>query len=313
MNAYDRWDPRPHSGTPYDVFEAAAALRAEYVGTGGYGLAYGSHADGSAHASSDLDLLFIGVEVLPPERLRALIRGVIGLHRRHGLGLDHEVSYAGKLHATVDEVEEAIALGGFTVTPEGEVTVDPVVAEPWFLDSRLFKLRLVLNALTVPHVFLGGDVVAYGRHRGHAEQAVALLALSLVDEDEEFRIHDVLRALTGDPGGVCGEDHLGYDEASGRSPALFSSLQRGMSPLMADGAVSTRDGIHLRQDPDRRRRLIRALRETPVGASSRSLGKPPATSGPEPGDRAGPGPGPASARSDGTAPPGSPEWPESPP
>ncbi|MCX5211853.1 hypothetical protein OG689_21610 [Kitasatospora sp. NBC_00240] len=266
MTADDHLLPRQHNRSPYDVFGAAAMLRAEYVGADGYGLAYGSHADGSAHASSDIDLLFVGVEVLPSERLHALTRDVIGLHQQHGLGLDQEVSYASKLHATVYEVEDAITLGGFAVTPEGEVTVDPVVAEPWFLDSRLFRLRLVLNALTVPHVFLGGDAAAYERHRNRAERSVALLALSLVNEDEEFTVHDVLRALTGDPGGVCGEDHLGYDEALGRSPALFSSLQRGMSPLVADGAVSTRDGIHLRQDSDQRRQLLRALRETPVGA-----------------------------------------------
>ncbi|MFE4516231.1 hypothetical protein ACFRMQ_18785 [Kitasatospora sp. NPDC056783] len=265
MNAYGCQLSRPHDRTPYDVFGAAAGLRAEYVGTDGYGLVYGSHADGSAHASSDLDLLFVGVEALPSERLQALTRSVIGLHQRYGLGLDHEVSYTSKLHATVGEVEEAIALGGFTVTSEGEVTVDPVVAEPWFLDSRPFKLRLVLNALTVPHVFLGGDATTYERHRSRAERSVALLALALAGEDAEVRIHDVLRALTGEPGGVCGEDHLGYGEASGRSPALFSSLQRGLSPLMADGAVNTRDGIGLRQDGDQRRRLVRALREAPVG------------------------------------------------
>ncbi|MCG6494556.1 hypothetical protein [Kitasatospora sp. A2-31] len=265
MNAGDHLLPPQRNTTPYDVFEAAVMLRAEYVGAKGYGLAYGSHADGSAHASSDLDLLFVGFEVLPSERLRALTRDVIGLHRRHGLGLDQEVSYTSKLHATAYEVEEAIALGGFAVTPKGEVTVDPVVAEPWFLDSRLFKLRLVLNALTVPHVFLGGDTAAYERHRNRAERSVALLALALVDRDEEFTVHDLLRALTGDAGGVCGEDHLGYDEVLGRSPALFSSLQRGMSRLLADGVVSTRNGIHLRQDGDQRRRLLRVLREPPVG------------------------------------------------
>ncbi len=252
-------DDLPQRRAPYDALAAAAALRARYVGTGGYGLAYGSHADGSAHAMSDLDLLFVGEEPLPAGRQQMLIRDVIQLHKQHGLGLDQEVSYSSKLHATAAEVGEAVALGGFGLTADGEVAVDPVVVEPWFLDSRVFKLRLILNALTVPHVFLGGDGQLYECHREQAERSVTLLALSLVDT-REVTTPELLRALTVDPEGACGEDFLGYNDGPSRSPALFSLLQRGLSSLMSAGVVDSPDGIQLKQDRAERFRQLQALR-----------------------------------------------------
>jgi hypothetical protein len=258
-------DDLPQRRAPYDALATAAELRAEYVGASGYGLAYGSHADGTAHTASDLDLLLVGQETLTVERQQALIRDVIRLHERHGFGLDQEVSYSSKLHATAVEVWEAVALGGFGLTADGEVIVDPVIVEPWFLDSRAFKLRLVLNALTVPHVFLGGDAPLYERHREQAERSVTLLALSLVDSREVPTTHELLRALTGDPEGACGEDFLGYDEGPSRSPALFSLLQRGLSALAQVGVVDTPDGIRLNPNRAERRRRLRALHAPLVG------------------------------------------------
>ncbi|MFD8316216.1 nucleotidyltransferase domain-containing protein [Kitasatospora purpeofusca] len=256
----------PHQGGPAarSLLADACALRAAHL-TDGYGLAYGSHTDGGAGATSDLDLLLVGDEPLTAEQVRALTGDVIGLHRRHGLALDQEVSYESKLHATTGQVERATALGGFTATAEGDIVVDPVVVEPWFLNSAPFKLRLTLNALTVPHVFLGGDLALYDRHRLRAERAVALLALSLLEGHEEFTAGDAAAALLGRPP-QHGEDFLGYDERACRPAALFGLLQRALAALEQEGAVSTGGGVRLRQYPERRRQLVLELAAQVAGA-----------------------------------------------
>ncbi|MFF2040886.1 hypothetical protein ACFVVX_10690 [Kitasatospora sp. NPDC058170] len=261
----DGWVSRPRSVASCEVLAEAVALRAAHLGTGGYGVAYGSHTDGSAGPTSDLDLLLVGTEPLLPERMRTLADDVISLHRRHGLGLDREVSYDSKLHATTGQVDQATWLRGFTLTADGDIAVEPVVAEPWFLESPAFKLRLILNALTVPHVFLGGDVALYEHHRTRAERATALLALALLGDREETTVGDAVAVLRGDPAGPHGEDFLGHTERAGRAPALFSALQRALGALEREGVISTCDGVLIRQYADRRRALLRELVSPAVG------------------------------------------------
>ncbi|MGV9266704.1 hypothetical protein ACWDRR_18830 [Kitasatospora sp. NPDC003701] len=261
----DRRVPRQGGPAARDLLADACALRAAHLADG-YGLAYGSHTDGGAGAASDLDLLLVGAEPLTADQARALAGDVIGLHRRHGLALDQEVSYESKLHATTGQVERATALGGFTITPEGDIRVDAVVAEPWFLNSAPFKLRLVLNALTVPHVFLGGDLALYDRHRLRAERAAALLALSLLEGREQFTVGDAAAVLLGHPPQPQGEDFLGYDERACRPSALFGLLQRALGALEQQGVVSISGGVRVRQRPDRRRQLLLELAAQVVGA-----------------------------------------------
>ncbi|MGA5819911.1 hypothetical protein ACPC54_18865 [Kitasatospora sp. NPDC094028] len=261
----DRRVPHQRGPAARTLLADACALRAAHLAGGGYGLAYGSHTDGGAGAASDLDLLLVGAEPLTADRARALTDDVIGLHRRHGLALDQEVSYESKLHATTGQVERATALGGFTITAAGDIVVDPVVAEPWFLNSMPFKLRLVLNALTVPHVFLGGDLALYDRHRLRAERAVALLALSLLAEREEVTVDEAAAVLLG-TAPQNGEDWLGYDERACRPSALFGLLQRALGTLEQEGALSTSGGVRLRQRPKRRRQLLQELTAQVVSA-----------------------------------------------
>src|SRR5262249_7203141 len=147
---------------------------------------------------------------------------VKALHHEHGLRLDTEVSYEIKLHATEPEIDAALRLRGFTLSPAGELRIPPVVVEPWFLNSTPFKRRLILNALTTPHVFLGGAVRRYRRHCMAAERAVALVALALLDPATEFTVAEAARALVTGADGACGEDFLGY----GPGPQLHAVLHR---------------------------------------------------------------------------------------
>ena len=245
----------------------AARLRHQMgAGAGvGYALAYGSHAHDTAGTASDLDLLFVGDQTLTAPALHALVTAVKSLHHRHGLAADEEVCYKSKLYATGPDVSAATALGGFDASEQGQLTATPVVVEPWWLNSRPFRLRLILNALTTPHVFLGGDLPAYRRHTQDAETAVALLALALVGRSR-FGLADAVAVLLDGPDGATGEDWLGYRPG----PHLASLLHRGMAALAEHGIVRFPDGTHLEQDPELRRRAVVQLRRRANAAGAKS-------------------------------------------
>lgn len=232
----------------------ASRLGAAFTAPTGYALAYGSHADHQASPDSDLDLLFVG-PTLSADRLRRLVQSVETLHHEHALRLDTEVAYEVKLHATEPEVDAALRLQGFTVNPNGRLYIPPVVVEPWFLNSTPFKLRLILNALTTPHVFLGGDVARYRRNCVTADRTVTLVALALLDPATLFTVADAIRVLVYGSGGVTGEDFLGYTHG----PQLHGALHRGLAHLVSERAVDVVDGATFRQWPEQRCRLLAAL------------------------------------------------------
>lgn len=232
----------------------ARRLREDFVGSRGYGLAYGSHAYSHSSTDSDLDLLFVGPALLSG-RLDELVRAVIALHRKHALRLDVEVAHEVKLHATEVDVRRALALRSFTITDVGALYIQPVVPEPWFLNSSAFKLRLVLNALTTPHLLLGGDTDEYRQHRAAAERSVALIGLSLLDERRFFTLPDAAAPLVGEADGATGEDFLGYQN----TPALLAMLSRGVTLLIREGVVRPAGEGRFMQRITMRQQLVAAL------------------------------------------------------
>lgn len=232
----------------------ASQLSADFVGESGYALAYGSHASLGCVPDSDLDLLFVGGPPLTPGRIDRLVRRVKSLHHDHGLRLDTEVAYEVKLYATLADVELALMLRGFTVDQSGELLVRPVVAQPQFLNSTPFKLRLILNALTTPHVFLGGDIGQDRQHCASADRSVALLALSLSGLADAFSVEDAAGVLVSSSEGAAGKDFLGYTHG----PGLYSTLQRGFAQLAREQVVHVIDGVRYEEYPGRRRRLLAA-------------------------------------------------------
>lgn len=225
------------------VLHAASRLRQRFVGSGGYGVVYGSHPAGTAGATSDLDLVFISAETLLVEQLTELVNAVRQLHHEHGLDLDTEVDYAVKLHATCDDVTAAVTLSCFEVC-DGTIEVPPVVVEPWFLNSEPFRLRLLLSALTSAHAFLGGNVALYDAHRRLAERAVALLALSLRRETV-ITLGNAIVAVTHASDGAIGKDYLGHTAGA----HLVSVMHNGLARLAAEGIVKDLDGTCFEPDP----------------------------------------------------------------
>lgn len=241
------------------ALHAAGRLRYRFTGTAGYGLAYGSHPGGTASETSDLDLVLITAHPLPAGRLHALVDAVCQLHRDHGLALDTEVDYAVKVHATCRDVVAATSLRCFPAGVAGRIEVPPVVVEPSFLNSEAFRLRLLLNALTSPHTFLGGNVALYDQHRRQAEYALGLLALSLHHGDV-LSLDDAIAVVTEHPEGARGEDFLGYQ----LGPHLHGVLSRGLSYLAANGVLRDLDGIRFSGDPATVRAAVAQLRDVPM-------------------------------------------------
>ncbi|MGW8357691.1 hypothetical protein [Streptomyces wedmorensis] len=206
------------------LFAQAAAL---HPVADGYALAYGSHAI-CPRPASDLDLLYTGSQPLSADQLARLIDSVKQLHTDHGLTLDEEVSFTSKLYATTREIEYAAHLGGF----DGVTDYATPVGDPEALDSPRFKLRLLLNALTTPHVFLAGDVHTFRRHVAAAERGAALLALRITGAGK-IPLARAASALLSSPEGLTEKQFLGYRHET----HLHAVLRRGLAHLAQECRV----------------------------------------------------------------------------
>lgn len=230
------------AGTPRVVEALADASRLRHrLAVARFAVAYGSHARGTG-VDSDLDLLFVGHTPISATRRAWLAAEVEHLHQRHGLRLDEELSYEVKPHASRSEIAQAISFGGYNIDATGTLTVPPVLVEPAYLNSAAFKYRLIVNALTSPHLFLGGDAGRYRTYQARAARTAALVALSLLDESDALAVTDAVAVLIGDAGGVTGEDFLGYAEAD--APLLYGLLQAAFADLTTRRILHPLDGPH---------------------------------------------------------------------
>lgn len=176
----------------------------------GYGIAYGSKASGLGSPVSDLDLLYVmGTEVAGETR-RTMAASVVDLHRPHGLGIDEEVSHEVKLTATPSETAAALTLAPFTAADGRSLRVPPVAPAEDYLNSPEFKHRLLLGALTGPHMFLCGDLTRYRRDQDSVVRAVAVLVSAMLADKPTVTCADVRAALLTHSSGAAGKDHLGY-------------------------------------------------------------------------------------------------------
>ncbi|MFF0529417.1 hypothetical protein ACFYT3_13585 [Nocardia amikacinitolerans] len=224
-----------------DLFAAAARVCHNFTPIGGYGLVYGSHATGCGHSQSDLDLVLVGRNRPGLHVMSDLVAAVCKIHDDFGLHSDTEVDYETKLFATFYDLDRAVELRCFPRI-RGLLSPEPVVVEPRWLNSPEFAQRLLLNALTSEHVFLGGSVQRYRADRSRAERALALLVVSMLGTPE-ITVRDAVRALTHAPGGAQGKDFLGYVP----SAHLCSTVQSGLASLVARNMVEVVDGARFRR------------------------------------------------------------------
>jgi hypothetical protein len=175
------------------------------------------------------------------------------------------VSYSVKLYASSAEVAAAIAFDGFAVSASGDLSVPRLVASPAFLNSTQFKLRLVINALTGPHIFLGGNADRFDNDQVHACRAVTLLALSTLDQSDIVSVSHAIDALVVDRGSsATGQDFLGY--TAGDTATLYGLVQQGFAYLTEKGALRQVDGATF----EHRHKVRRSLVLTAAARLSRS-------------------------------------------
>lgn len=215
---------------PVSAWDRAAAIGDLLPGLH-YGIAYGSHAAANARPDSDLDLLFVTEEPATPEEASRVTKAVVALHHDYGLLLDTEVAFDVKLTAPRTDVAMALSLAGFA-TADG-LSVAPVVASPAWLNGPRFRLRLILGALTGPHVFLAGDLCAYRTDLTRADSAIAVLAAEMMQDKTAVDLANVTTVLLDHPSGATGKDHLGY----GAGPQLVALASRILARLRALGCL----------------------------------------------------------------------------
>jgi arginyl-tRNA synthetase len=216
---------------PHEAWARSAAIGDLLPGLR-YAIAYGSHAAGCAHPDSDLDLLFVTRETPTPQQLSQVTKAVIALHEDYSLTLDTEVAFEVKLTASRTDVAMALSLAGFATT--GGISVPPVDPAPAWLNGPQFRFRLILGALTGPHVFLTGDLHAYRADQARADNAVALVAIELLLDNLHLDLADVTTALLAHPDGSTVKDHLGYRDG----PHLVSMALRAITRLQTLGCLN---------------------------------------------------------------------------
>jgi len=200
---------------------------------GSFGLLYGSQASGNATEDSDIDVMFFTADDRRPSQ--SFIAGVIDMHKRHHCAIDVEVPYESKLFASRNEAAAAFTLAPF-LTGKNRVVVPALAKDTPYMGSDNMKQRMILNALTSPHIFVGGDWRAYMQMKMLAQKTMTIVAVALLDQ-HEMAIPELITALKWSDTGQGGEDHLGYKVKRGVDEALWETLSTGLDALIKEGWV----------------------------------------------------------------------------
>lgn len=168
---------------------------------------YGSYASGHHTEKSDMDV-FIALEEHNVTDFEKAKDFLIDLHERYGLCLDDEVPYENKLIVSYEDVRKAVELRSF-LTDGTRYVVPLVKKEADFLTSPEVRWRLILNALTSPHVCVCGNGETYEAFKVGAETSIVCLARGLV-EQKNATPGELLEALLSGPSEEEGEMYLGY-------------------------------------------------------------------------------------------------------
>lgn len=169
---------------------------------------YGSYATDSFHPSSDIDIFFAAEEVTP-EDITAVTSFMIQYHLENGLARDEEVPYENKLMVSYNDVNQAANLAGLDQNGM-QIVVPKVIKDASFLSSLKVRFRLLFNALTSPHQFIGRDYQAYSIFKDVAERNLFKLAKALSNGTVDLNLGNLIEALLQSPNGEEGELFLGY-------------------------------------------------------------------------------------------------------
>jgi hypothetical protein len=220
-------------------------------------LSYGSCAYAQDISESDVDLLVVGSRIETLNDLRIAAIGCIAeLHVKHGFRIDAEVPFENKLVVSQEDVTKAVDLVAFQESFDGTNTcylVPPIEKNSIFLSSDAMRWRLILNALTTPHIFVAGNPHYYEKVKQLTAVALTRLALGLLRQGSVsvLELASVLERAPGSPD-VNGEWYLGYKPHAAVTKHLYSVLNFGLGLLALKGQVRLDpNGIaHLMPSPE---------------------------------------------------------------
>jgi len=168
---------------------------------------YGSCASKSYNNKSDIDLFIVAREYSKAD-FKKIYDFIINLHICNNLILDNEVPYKNKLLVSYKDMESAIALKSFI--KKGNNYFIPIVEKnETFFSSKEIRWRILLNALTSPHIYLYGNKQKYSEFKNKAEKAILRLANGLMQKDNST-INDKINILFFGVNNEEGEMYLGY-------------------------------------------------------------------------------------------------------
>lgn len=209
-------------------------LMQHFKGSRYFSLVYGSHASGTHSLESDIDL-FVVAESSTLFDLNKIKKFVIDLHKINKIKIDNEVPFENKLLINYPEAEEAARLKGFIIR-SGKVIIPPVVKTKKFLGSKEIRSRLLINALTTPHIYLGRDYRSYKNTKDIAERGITLLAMSNLNQ-KRFKVAEVIKFLLMGKHGEEEEMYLGYKRHRSVVKYLHNLVAKNLKNLEREGSM----------------------------------------------------------------------------
>jgi len=195
-------------GCELKLFKELELFSKEYMGSRDcFVCACGSYASKDFTKDSDLDLLFAFKEYNLAD-FKKVRDFVVDLHIRNNLKLDEEVPYETKLVVSYKDIEDAINLKSF-IKNGSKYLIPPIIYDKGFLASRELRMRMILNALTTPNLYIYGDKEKYMIFRQEAEKAILRLAQGLATKNDVTN-KEIFDILTVGSHGEEGQAHLGY-------------------------------------------------------------------------------------------------------
>lgn len=192
---------------------------------------YGSYPNETAKSDSDIDLFIAVPENQYNDKLFNSIKTlIIEFHVQNKLGLDNEVPYERKLVYTNKEIIDALNYKGFNIQ-SNQILIPDVVKTKEFLSSQEIKLRLALNALTVPNFIFGNDQRMKDLIEEKVPLVLTLLAINLYGL-KQFTIEDLVNILLRSKDGLEGELYLGYKDTLKVKEKIGKLLIKGTQSLV---------------------------------------------------------------------------------
>ncbi len=195
-----------------EVFKELAEELKTYIGDKGALVYYGSPHK-YFNKDTDVDVCVFVPELSEDDKVQ--IGAVVErFHREKGLKLDLDMPYISKTAFSLEDLGALMQSAPFPVK-DGVLEFTPVTMTREFLDSDKMRQRLLLNILTVPGVFIGGDLNFYQCLVSRGYDVLWKYLLMSDKNATELSLEELYERLTVPAQGAkYYKEFLGYDNDS---------------------------------------------------------------------------------------------------